>query len=78
MSGNFSKLLLFYMLSILCYVAKLPLTLNWQYIQMLRGSARGFVALPYIILKLLRVNLFLWGRELANSFLLFRELDEKQ
>ena len=45
---------------------------------MLVGSARGFVALPYIILKLLRVNLFLWGRELANSFLLFRELDKKQ
>ena len=45
---------------------------------MLLGSVPGFVALPYIILKLLRVNLFLWGHELANSFLLFRELNEKQ
>ena len=31
-----------------------------------------FVSLRYVILKFLRVNLFLWGHELANSFLLFR------
>ena len=31
-----------------------------------------FVALRYVILKFLRVNLFLKGYELANSFLLFR------
>ena len=30
------------------------------------------VALHYVILKILSVNLFLWGHERANSFLLFR------
>ena len=29
------------------------------------------IGLHYLILKFLSVNLFLWGHELANSFLLF-------
>ena len=29
------------------------------------------IGLNYVILKFLSVNLFLWGNELANSFLLF-------
>ena len=29
------------------------------------------IGLYYVILKFLSVNLFLWGHELANSFLLF-------
>ena len=29
------------------------------------------IGLHYVILKFLSVNLFLWGHELANSFLLF-------
>ena len=31
------------------------------------------IGLHYLILKFLSVNLFLWGHELANSFLLFSE-----
>ena len=46
----------FYMLTILYWVAKLLLTLNWGYIQMLLGGECSFVVLNYTILKFLSVN----------------------
>ena len=39
---------------------------------MLQGSACGFVALRYAILKFPKSESILWGHELANSLVLFR------
>ena len=57
-----------YMLTILYWVAKLLLTLNWRYAQMLLGKERSFFVLYYFILKFLRANLFLWGMKLLIHF----------